>query len=90
VYLSVTSLFFIYSFSSCLFPLLSPFLSFYLSLFIYRASFERGANNACLSTRMSQLNKRWTDLDEIWYGRLEVRTANIRAVTDQAGVRIPT
>jgi hypothetical protein len=27
------------------------------------------AGHVCLSVRMIQLESRWTDLDEIWYGR---------------------
>jgi hypothetical protein len=27
------------------------------------------ADHVCLSVRMIQLENRWTDLDEIWYGR---------------------
>jgi hypothetical protein len=29
----------------------------------------------CVSVRMIQLENRWTDLDEIWYGRYAIGTA---------------
>jgi hypothetical protein len=30
------------------------------------------ADQVCLSVRMIQLENRWTDLDEIWYGRYAI------------------
>jgi hypothetical protein len=30
------------------------------------------ADHVCLSVRMIQLENRWTDLDEIWYGRYAI------------------
>jgi hypothetical protein len=29
-------------------------------------------DHVCLSVRVIQLEKRWTDLDEIWYGRYAI------------------